>query len=99
KAELDRFLAENGTLVGDVVRPIADEALQHGLTVLEKNFATALKKHEPEINHILDKHRVAVKEDLLPVLKEQLGPSAKQKVKPIVTKIGRELWEELPMWS
>src|SRR5262249_35806232 len=99
KKEVDAFLGQNGDLVARALRPLADEILGHSMSVLEKNLAPALQKHEAEIKRVLGNDRTILKNDLLPVLKERLGPKAQGKLRTIFKPIGRELWVELPMWS
>jgi hypothetical protein len=98
-AELTTFAEENEDAIAEVVRPMAEDTIEHGMTVLEANLKEALAKRDAEIQALLDAHRATVRDDLLPVLKAELGPSAKKKAEPILTEIGRELWNELPMWS
>ena len=97
--ELTGFVDQNGDVLTAFLRPVAEDVIQHGMTVLEANLTDAVKSREDEIKALLDKHRGMVKEDVLPVLKERLGESAKRKAEPILTEIGRELWDALPMWS
>lgn len=98
-AELRAFLAENEAEVQGFLRPLAEDAIGHGMLVLEQNLSKALEARRDAIQALLDEHRVMVKNDLLPVLKRRLGPSAKQKAQPLLRDIGRELWDQLPMWS
>lgn len=97
--ELRTFADEHGDAIATFVRPIAEDVIEHGMTTLEANLKDALKARQPEIDALLTKHRALVKDDLLPVLKRELGPSAKAKAQPLLREIGRELWNELPMWS
>lgn len=98
-AEIDLFLKENRPEIERFVRPLAEDAIGHAMAILEKNLSAAVEKRSAEIHAILDSHRIMVKDDLLPVLKRKLGPSAKQKAEPLLREVGRELWDELPMWS
>ena len=97
--EMQLFLQRHQAKVSGFLRPLAEDVIEHGMGVLERNLSAALESREGEIKALLDHHREMVKEDLVPVIKEQLGPSAKEKAEPILTAIGRELWIELPMWS
>lgn len=99
REELSAFVSSHSEEIAQVLRPIGEEVLEHTMTVLDKNLAPALKTHEKEIQAVIDRHRDALKDELLPVLKAQLGPTVKEKARPILTKIGRELWDELPMWD
>lgn len=98
-AELEAFAREHRDALDATLRPLAEDVVQHGLEVFEANLSGALARHDGEIQALLDRHRAMLKEDVLPVLKRELGPSAKQKAQPILEEIGRELWDELPMWS
>lgn len=97
--EVKGFLADHEREVQGFLRPLAEDAIGHGMLVLEQNLSAALEARRDSIQKLLDEHRVMVKNDLLPVLKRRLGPSAKVKAQPILREIGRELWDELPMWS
>lgn len=97
--ELQTFFAENHHELQAFIRPVAEDAIGQAMLVLEQNLSKALEARRDAIQALLDEHRVMVKNDLLPVLKRRLGPSAKQKAQPLLRDIGRELWNELPMWS
>jgi hypothetical protein len=99
KKELSDYAATHSEEIAQFVRPIGEDVLEHTMNVLDLHLAPALKAHEKEVQAVLDKHRDSLKEELIPVLKEQLGPSVKAKAQPILTRIGRELWNELPMWD
>ncbi len=98
-AEVRAFMADNEVEIQGFLRPLAEDAIGHGMLVLEQNLSKALEARRESIQALLDEHRVMVKNDLLPVLKRRLGPSAKQKAQPLLRDIGRELWDQLPMWS
>ena len=98
-SELRAFARDNEAEISSFVRPVAEDALERVLEVFQANLKPALEKRQGEIHALLDQHRDLVKDDVLPVIKEQLGPSAKEKFDPVVREIGRELWDELPMWS
>lgn len=97
--ELQWSFTDHSEEIAQVLRPIGEDVLEHTMTVLDTNLAPVLKAHEKEIQALLDRHRETFKDELLPVLKSQLGPSVKEKARPIMTKIGRELWDQLPMWD
>jgi hypothetical protein len=98
-AELRAFADAHSDAIGAVLRPVAEDVIEHAMTLMEANLRLALKRNEGKVQALLDKHRLMVKDDLLPVLKTELGPSAKAKAQPILNEIGRELWDQLPMWS
>ena len=97
--EIRVFLREHEDTFMAFVRPLAEEVVAEATKVLEANLTSALGKREPEIQKLLDKHREKIRTEIVPVLKTELGPSAKTKADPILREIGRELWDELPMWS
>lgn len=99
EAEVRKFLRDHEETFMAFVRPLAEEVVAEGTKVLEANLTTALAKHEKEIHALLDTHREQIRKEVVPVLKRELGPSAKVKADPILREIGRELWDELPMWS
>jgi hypothetical protein len=96
-AELRAFAREHEGELRDFIRPLAEDAIGHGMLTLEANLNAALEARRDQIQAVLDRHRVMVKDDLLPVLKRRLGPSAKEKAQPLLREIGRELWRELSL--
>jgi len=98
-AELESFTDAHEREITAFLRPLAEDVIAHGMGVLEANLAAAIEAHDAEIQALVDDHRSMVKDEIVPVLKERLGPSAKEKAEPLLTEIGRELWVELPMWS
>ena len=97
--ELEIFARDHRGEIEDLVRPIADDVIARATRVLEANLAEAVKARETQIQALMATHRELIREDLVPVLKKELGPMAKEKADPILREIGRELWDELPMWS
>lgn len=99
EAEVGKFLDENQGALTNFLRPIAEDVIEHGMKVMEANLNKALTKRGSQIEKLVERHRADLTKELLPVLKKELGPLAKEKAQPILNKIGRELWDELPMWS
>ena len=99
EGEIRTFLRDNEETFMAFVRPLAEEVVAEATRVLEGNLTKAVSAREVEIHKLLDKHREQVRKELVPVFKKELGPSAKTKADPILREIGRELWDELPMWS
>jgi hypothetical protein len=97
QAELAAFVDSHSDEIAEAIRPVGDEVVAHAVEVLNANLGTTLQRHTKEIDALTDKYRGTLKDELLPVLKEQLGPSAREKAKPLLTKIGRELWDALPL--
>ncbi len=97
--ELSRFARVHRRDLETFARPIAEDVIEHAMEVLEANLKHALDAHEPQIQALLSQQRGLIQQEVVPVLKRELGPSAKKKADPILREIGRELWNELPMWS
>lgn len=99
KTELQRFRAAHEEELIDLARIVGKEVSREAIDVLNENLSQSVKRHEKEWRAVLDKHREGLKRDLLPVLKDRLGPTVKTRLKPVLTKIGKELWDQLPVWS
>jgi len=101
--EISRLLSEfrrgHRRELMDIAQAVAQDFVQEGITSLDRNLAGAVRRHEKEWRAVLDRHRRGLKEDLLPVLKDRLGATARVKLKPVLTEVGKELWNELPIWS
>lgn len=98
-SELVAYTGSHSQEISELLRPIGDQVLEHAMRVLDENLVPTINRHEKDIDALLAKYDASLKEDLLPVLKDELGPSAKEKARPILTKIGRECWDALPMWQ
>lgn len=99
KDELLAFKESHREELMDMAQIVARDLVNEAIDVLNANLSESVKKHEKEWRKVLEKHRQGLKTDLLPVLKERLGPRVKKQCKPILTKIGKELWNALPVWS
>lgn len=97
--ELRAFAAAHEGEIVELLRPIAEDVVAHGMGVLEQNLAATLQRHEAEIRALLDEQREKLKGDVLPTLKKRLGPSARKKLDPIIRQIGGELRAKLPVWT
>ena len=99
KLELIQFRKDNQEQLTRLTGLVAKDLSEEAITTLNQNLSKSYTKHEPELSKILDKHGQNLKRDLIPIIKEQLGPSAKEKLKPLLTVIGKELWDALPVWG
>lgn len=99
KTELMAFKDSHEAEIMEIAQLVSRELVSQGIDTLEANLAEAVNRHEKEWSAVLDKHRVGLKRDLLPILKERMGPTVKEKLKPVLTEIGKELWDALPIWS
>ena len=97
--ELENWIHAHRDEISALLRPIAEDVVAQGMATMEANLAKALRKRDKEIHALLEGHRDSLREKVVPVLKRELGPSARTKADPILRKIGRELWDALPVWS
>jgi hypothetical protein len=98
-AELRSFREAHRDEIFELSQLVARDLMAEAATLLEANLSASVARHEAAWRAVLERHRAAIKTDLLPLLKERLGPTVKARLKPLLTELGRELWDALPIWS
>ncbi len=100
REEAALFFEREGAAVRRALWPELKIALVDVISMYEEELPKALAARSVEWKSIYERHREGVmKTELAPVLEEVVLPIAKARLEPFLTEVGRELWEELPIWS
>jgi len=94
------FFEREGVALREALWPELRQALLDVISMYEQELPKALAARSEEWRAIYERHRDgAVKKHLAPALREVVLPLAEEQLGPFLTSVGREMWEELPIWS
>jgi hypothetical protein len=94
------FLAEQGTAIRDALWPEVEAGLLDVLAHLEREVPVVLEQQSPRWNALLVRHRDGVvRLRLQPVLQEVVLALARDRFRPLLDRVGEDLWRALPVWS
>ena len=94
------FRAVHEAAVLAELQPVVAELLQGGAALVEQELPAALARHGPEIDLLLKRLRTEVGRDqLLPLLTEEVWPVVVRHAAVPAEVIGRELWEKVPLFD
>ena len=80
--------------------PLAQQALQESLPVIEAEFRASTQRHQAEIDLLIERwNDDLVKERLIPLARREVMPIVRTHGQPIAETIGRELWDRASIWS
>jgi hypothetical protein len=83
-------------LLTPIVRDVILDVERH----VEAELPGFLERHGEEVRELSDKiKRDLGGEKLEAIFEKDIWPIAQPKVRPIVEKVSREIWEKLPLWS
>ena len=97
RAEVQTLVAaaleqHQGTIVA-ALRPVVQQGIRDAITVVEADLPAVLRSHREALQAIAARYQKDLVEDqIVPLIKEQILPSARQEMEPIVTEVGKELW-------
>jgi hypothetical protein len=96
----EEFRADHEAAVLAELQPVVAELLQGGAALVEQELPAALARHGPEIDLLLERLRTEVGRDqLLPLLTEEVWPVVVRHAAVPAEVIGRELWEKVPLFD
>lgn len=100
KGQWSAFLAENEALIRDIALPLAHDLAGALIAEALDEAAAVLARHRPELAALARRYRAEILEArVVPVLEREVWPIAKKEAGPVLTAIGRELWQALPLAS
>ncbi len=93
-------LRAEGAAIRELLWPQVREGLLEALLVLEEELPAALAAQGARWEALLARQREgAFRTELLPVLREVVLPIARERMTPVLEKVGAALWKALPVWS
>ncbi len=95
-----RELAAEGGAIRDLLWPEVRAALGEVLDHLRRALPAAIARRSEGWRSVLARHRRgALASRLFPALEEIVWPLARERFRPLLERVGEELWAKLPMWS
>ena len=92
------FHAHKDEIIAEL-RPIVEESVRDAMLVVEQDLSAALVRHRPELEKLGSRYqRELVEKEIIPLVKEEIWPSVRQRAEPMANEIGLELWERVSIW-
>jgi hypothetical protein len=98
--DLGAFTRERRQEILDTFWPPAELFLRDGTRILEEDLPAILAKRDERVQKVIQKHRdTTFEKEMLPVLKKEAWPRVQEHSKPLMEKVGEELWGRMPKWE
>jgi hypothetical protein len=93
------YLAERDA-IAQTLWPVVKESLQEILAFYETEFPRVIHDNRPELDDLVARHRQgAFERDFMPSVRAVVWDFAQKRFEPMLTEVGRELWDRLPVWG
>lgn len=94
----DTLTEHEGQLLA-ILRPLIEQSLREGIVVLEEDVRLAIDRHQPELDALGARYQREIFErQLLPLVEQEVWPIVVFHAEPVVTEVGREIWERASLW-
>jgi hypothetical protein len=94
------FRAQHEAALLAELQPVVTELMQGGAAIVEEQLPEALGRHRAEVDALLTRLQAEVGRDqLLPLLAEEIWPIVARHAKSPAETIGRELWDKVPLFD
>jgi hypothetical protein len=94
------FIRREGKQIADALWPQVRLGLLDLVALYEKQLPAAIVKRKDRIDALLARHREGViREVLVPAIQEVVVVKAKEAYRPMLERLGKDLWKKLPVWS
>ena len=94
-----KTLAAHQNEIVAAARPVVEAALVDAVAIVHEDLDAALARHARELEALAARYQKEVVErELAPLLGEEVMPIIRQRAQPLLSSVGRELWERLSLW-
>jgi hypothetical protein len=98
-AELDQALNMHRAEILAALAPVVRDSLRDMFLVVEQDLPPALDRHQKELDALGEKYQqLIVKDQFVPLVKNEIWPIVLDKAEPELREIGRELWQHVSLW-
>ena len=99
RKRIEAAMTQHGQEIADSLAPLVRESLQRSLPVIESELQASMKRHQVEINELLQGwNDEIVQGRLVPLARQELLPIVRVHTQPEIESIGRQLWTKASMW-
>ncbi len=99
-ASLRGFAEDHREEIIETFWPPFELFLRDAFRILYEDLPGVLRDRKEEMRALLDRHEeTTFRDQLLPVLEEEVWPCVQERSAPVVEEVGKEIWERLPLWG
>lgn len=99
RQRLEEFHRMHGRRLLRRLEPVIQETIVDSLPVIEDAVAASLRRNSEAVDALADRYRqTLLKERFVPLVREEVLPTVRVHAEPLVTEIGRELWNRASLW-
>ncbi len=93
-------IAEHQDEIVAALRPIVEESLVESFEVVKADLPAALAKHKDALQALGEKYeREIIKKKIVPLVKTEIWPDARERAIPLAKQIGEEMWARVSVWK
>jgi hypothetical protein len=97
--EIRDALTEHQAEILAALLPVVEQSVRDALAVVEKDLPKSLTRHRGELEALGAKYQDRViRKQLVPLVRTEIWPIARDEADPLIKQVGRELWDELSLW-
>ena len=98
-AEIEAALRQHREELTSAFEPLVEQSLREVVAVVQKDAPAILEQHRAEIDALGARYEKEIlREQILPLVKEEIWPIVRTKAEPKIHEVGRELWSEVSLW-
>ena len=95
-AEIAAAYQDHSAEILAALKPVVQDTLRDVASMVEAELPTVIARHKSEIEDLGGKYQVEiVQKKLLPLVKEEIWPVARERAVPLANKIGKQVWERV----
>lgn len=95
----DTIAEHQGEIVA-ALRPIVEQSLIDSFEVVKEDLPNALAKRKEALQALGEKYeREIIKKKLVPLVKSEIWPDAREHAIPLAKQIGEEMWARVSVWK
>lgn len=95
-----KFYAGEREAIAETLWPVVKESLQEIFEFYETEVPRVIRENRPELDALVARHRHgAFEKEFMPSVRAVVWDFAQKRFEPLLTEVGRQLWDRLPVWG
>lgn len=80
--------------------PIVQESIQRTISVIESELPLIMLNYRNEFTNLGERYQAEIiREQIVPMVKARILPIIEEEAQPLISAIGRQLWNRVSLWS
>ncbi|MEZ6041448.1 MAG: hypothetical protein R3C20_13155 [Planctomycetaceae bacterium] len=104
KQQIAQLITEEWTLHQEqtlrTLQPIMQESVQRAIKAIQAELPDSIRRHRSQFTGLGEKYKAEIfRKELAPLVQTHILPIVEREAKPLVSEIGRTLWNKVSLWS